>query len=72
MRKLNYNHQDQWEKEDRMTQSPILIEKAELEGKQNQVISRTKPYVATEVHNNLNNLSLTANGKLSLTDVAFN
>lgn len=64
MRKLNYNHQDQWEKEDRMTQSPILIEKAELEGKQNQVISRTKPYVATEVHNNLNNLSLTANGEI--------
>ncbi|MCH9266935.1 carbonic anhydrase family protein [Pediococcus acidilactici] len=64
MRKLNYNHQDQWKKEDRTTQSPILIEKAELEGKQNQVISRTKPYAATEVHNNLNNLSLTANGEI--------
>ncbi|MEE6674805.1 carbonic anhydrase family protein [Pediococcus acidilactici] len=64
MRKLNYDHQDQWEKEARMTESPILIEAAKLVGQQDKVLRKTQTYVATKVRNNYNNLSITADGEI--------
>jgi carbonic anhydrase len=64
MRKLRYALQDQWETEERETQSPILIESSSLEAKKNTTVYMVKDYLVTEVHKNFNSLSLKASGEI--------